>query len=283
MLPDKLACDNNDSFIKKYRIDLPVDCRKKNMQDLEGLKHDEESIFHKKNEIEARDEQAGAYHTYGYKHHDDNEKKYFLKFLNPTSIDVILELGCGTGRVTEEILKGGFYRYMVIDFSGKSLQLLSNRLSDEIRNQVLLIRADVCSLPLKSEVADKLLSAQVYEHIPTTNEQNKFIREIGRVLCDDGLAALTIYNYNLEKRLKSVWKKKGFHAGKIYYENFTSRQLERMFCGSFKIERLKGVNCYLPWISRLNSKRQQLLELVLSQSFLNKLLGNILFVGMRKR
>jgi len=94
---------------------------------------------------------------------------------------------------------------------------------------------------------------------------------------------LTVYNYNLEKRLKRLWQKKGLHAGKIYYENFTSRQLKRMFCDSFKIEKLKGINCYLPWISRLNSKVQQLLELVLSRSFFNKLLGNILFLGMRKR
>lgn len=283
MLPDTLANDNNSSFIKRYNIDLPANCCKENIQSLNSLTHDEESIFHKKNEIEARDEQAGVYHTYGYSRHDDNEKKYFLKFLNPTPMDVILELGCGTGRITEEISKKGFYRYIVIDFSGRSLQLLSNRLSDEMRNRILLMKADVCYLPLKSRITDKLLSAQVYEHIPTSNEQNKFIKEVGRVLCDNGLAALTIYNYNLEKRLKRVWQKKGLHAGKIYYENFTSRQLRKMFCAFFKIEKLNGINCYLPWTSRLNSKVQQSLELVLAKSFFNKFLGNILFIGMRKR
>ena len=283
MLPDNLAQDNNNAFIKKYSIDLPANCNKGKMQELNALTHDEESIFHKKNEIEARDEQAGVYHTYGYKRHDDNEKKHFLKFLNPTAMDVILELGCGTGRITEEISKNGFYRYIVIDFSGRSLQLLSKRLSDEMRNRILLIRADVCCLPLKSRITDKLLSAQVYEHIPARNEQDKFIKEIGRVLSDDGLAALTIYNYNLGKRLNRVWQKRGFHAGKIYYENFTSRQLKGMFCDSFKIEKIQGINCYLPWTSRLNSKVQQVLELVLSKSFFNKLLGNILFLGIRKK
>ncbi|HEQ78405.1 MAG TPA: hypothetical protein ENI78_02135, partial [Euryarchaeota archaeon] len=136
MLPDKLAQDNNNSFIKRYSIDLPATCSKKNMQRLDNLKHDEESIFHKKNEIEARDEQAEVYHTYGYKRHDENEKEYFLEFLKPTQMDVIIELGCGTGRITEEIISRGFNKYMVIDFSGRSLQLLRNRLSAEMRNRI---------------------------------------------------------------------------------------------------------------------------------------------------
>jgi len=283
MLPNSLAEHDKDKFIKKYNIVLPVNYSEKVKKVVNRHEEEKESIFHKKNEMEVRDKQADIYHTYGYKIHDLNEKRHFMEFLGPSTKDIIVELGCGTGRITEEIIRRGFLKYIAIDFSERSLQILSNKLNNELKRGILLIKADVCYVPLKNQIANKVLSAQVFEHIPGCEEQHKFIKSLYRILSSNGLAALTIYNYNLRKRLsRNKDRQKGFHNGKIYYENFELKRVEKLFKPYFKIERLYGINCYLPFITRVNEKIQQVVEFILARSFFSRYLGNILFVGLRK-
>lgn len=281
MMPDNLFEKESDNFIKKYNYLLPEACRKREKVDAkEYLREaDENTALHKKNEIKARDKQADIYHTYGYWLYGLNEQKVFRGFLRPSPQDVIIELGCGTGRLTKEMIDGGFSEYIAIDFSEKSMLLLLDELDGETKNRILFIKGDVCNLPLKKQIADKLLSAQVFEHIPGANEQLRFIKELQRVLNLNGLAALTIYNYNITKRFKKI-PKKGFHGGGTYYENFTRKEVEKLFKPHFLIRKIYCLNSFFPFAKRFSIRIQQFVESILSKTALNSILGDIIFIGL---
>lgn len=278
MMPDNLFEKESDNFIKKYNYLLPEACRKR--ENIVVNKFEvEETAINKKNEIKARDRQADIYHTYGYWLYGLNEQKVFREFLRPSPQDVIIELGCGTGRLTKEMIEGGFYEYIAIDFSEKSIRLLLDELDDKIKNRILFVKGDVCNLPLKNQIADKVLSAQVFEHIPGANEQQKFIKELQRVLNINGIAALTIYNYNVLKRYKKV-SKKGFHGGGTYYENFTQREIKKLFKPHFMIKKIYCLNSYFPFDRSFSVRMQQLAEAFLSRTVLNSILGDIIFISL---
>ena len=94
-----------------------------------------------------------------------------------------------------------------------------------------------------------------------------------------GLAALTIYNYNILKRYKKV-SKKGFHGEGTYYENFTKSEIKKMFKPHFMIEKICCLNSYFPFASRFPVRMQQLAESILSRTALNSALGDIIFIGL---
>ncbi len=279
MLPDNLFEKESDNFIKKYYHILPENYGRKENIVINKIEETEETSINKKNEIKARDKQAEVYHTYGYWLYGLNEQKVFRGFLRPSPQDVIIELGCGTGRLTKEMIDGGFSEYIAIDFSEKSIRLLLDELDDETEKRILFIKGDVCNLPLKNQIADKALSAQVFEHIPGITEQLRFIKELQRVLDISGLAALTIYNYNILKRYKKV-SKKGFHGEGTYYENFTKSEIKKMFKPHFMIEKICCLNSYFPFASRFPVRMQQLAESILSRTALNSALGDIIFIGL---
>ncbi len=79
------------------------------------------------------------------------------------------------------------------------------------------------------------------------------------------------------------FKKKGFHANKIYYDHFTRNEILNHFKEYFDILELRGINCYLPKISRIkNYHVRRLIEKVLSKTIVNSLLGNIWLLCLRK-
>lgn len=282
MLPDSLYAASSKHFYETYGNYFPKDAGRdhqvKTKPDVQSIKTD----IDKKNEIKARDKQADNYHLYGYWLHGQNEENTIKMNLNVNEDDVILELGCGTGRITKIIISENTSNYIAIDFSNKSLQLFQNDLDEEYKERILLMQADVCNLPIKNQISTKILSAQVLEHIPGVAEQNKYVREISRVLHPKGLAALTVYNYSFRKRLYKKDLKKGFHSGGIYFENFTKNEVKKLFEPYFNIQRIRGINCYFPFIRRLGTKSQRIIEKILSKSFLNSYLGEILFIGLKK-
>lgn len=73
----------------------------------------------------------------------------------------ILELACGTGRVTIKLAKAG-YKITGIDISMDMLKILEDRLSDlepKVREKINLVHGDISSLSLKEEYQMIILPA----------------------------------------------------------------------------------------------------------------------------
>ncbi len=273
-LPDNLINEDRHDFISKYGDDFFDN--KEHFETCRNYPHEDNL---KINEMKQRDEEAAVYYTFGNEFHDKTERAHFSRILKPENRDVIVELGCGTGRITEDFADR-VNDYIAIDFSRKSLELLK----DKVKADVLLIKGDVCNLPVKDGIASEIISAQVFEHIPGDTEQQKFVKESQRILKNNGQAVLTIYNYSIRKRLQHGFQKTGFHADKIYYDCFTRKQLLRHFQGRFEILELRGINCSLPKLSKLKSLPiRRLIESALSKTFLNSFLGNLWLLSIRKK
>lgn len=278
-LPDALSEFKCTETLKAGCMKQGIECRRE-----ESCKGNPDNASNaKRSEITARDEQAEVYHTYGYPLFGRNEQKLIRNFLKFTKNDVVVELGSGTGRISQEIIENGFCDYVSIDFSAQSIQLFKQKLDKKTRERVFFLVGDVCALPLKSGIADKIVSAQVFEHVPGREEQRRFLGELQRLLKSDGLAAMTVYNYNLKKRLDKKISRQGFHSGRIYYENFTYREMKSLISPFFNLRVLKGINCDYPFTRRLMPRTQEFMESVLAATPLGSYLGDILFIGLSLR
>jgi 2-polyprenyl-3-methyl-5-hydroxy-6-metoxy-1,4-benzoquinol methylase len=115
------------------------------------------------------------------------------KALNVGSHDLVLDIGCGSGVQIREITENGYIRAIGIDVNRNALEYARSK---GIPNTEYLI-ADAQHLPIKSGCIDKLICAEIIEHLITP--QN-LITEIKRVLKYEGEVVITTPN------AKSIWK-----------------------------------------------------------------------------
>lgn len=186
----------------------------------------------KQNEIRARDEQAVKYDSLPFLR--------LLSFLElPTTLDLldtdrtelVVELGAGTGRITQKVAeKAG--SVIAVDFSVESL-LRSKEKSDP--GNISWLQADINRLPLREAIGDRLLSCQVFEHLPGASIRNMAIDEAARVVKPRGTFVISVYRDSWFWRL---WgPKEGYHAGGIYYCRLSSDEFENMLNRQFSIRR----------------------------------------------
>ncbi len=61
---------------------------------------------------------------------------------------LLMDLGCGDGRLSRFLLSLGFRRILSIDLDSHNLRRLSSRLSDEEKSRIVMLQADCTRLPL---------------------------------------------------------------------------------------------------------------------------------------
>lgn len=96
----------------------------------------------------------------------------------------VLEIGCGTGRFSEQIIRDGG-ELSVLDIGPNLVKDVSERLSCEG------VVGDACELPFMNESFDMILSSECIEH---TGDPKKAIFEMCRVCRKGGLVCLTTPN-----------------------------------------------------------------------------------------
>lgn len=192
-------------------------------------------------EITARNNEAERYEDWylqrGY-YYDWVEKTTILNALNLKKDDIVLDIGCGTGRFTREIAKRCKKVYGV-DFSPESIDILNKKAQQEgIEN----IESHICDitkqLPIKGTV-DKVLSAQVIQHIPIEAERCLVMNNLYNQLNEGGVCVISIYNW--ASHSKDGLLKEGKFSNGIYYLRFTSNEVEALLkkCG-FKNISVRG-------------------------------------------
>lgn len=94
--------------------------------------------------------------------------------------DLLLDLGCGTGRHTREAVRRGA-RAVALDLRADDLQTA--------REGALAVRGDALALPFPDATFDHVIASEVLEHIP---EDGAAIAELRRVLKPSGGLAVTV-------------------------------------------------------------------------------------------
>lgn len=118
----------------------------------------------------------------------------FDKYLLPN--DKVLDLGCGNARFYQSF-KNKNVDYLGIDVSSKLIEIAKNN-HPEGKFEVSSIES------ILSDSFDKVYSIAVLHHIPSHEFRLNFLKEIKRVLKDNGYLVLTVWN------LKEKMKRRSF-------------------------------------------------------------------------
>ena len=107
-------------------------------------------------------------------------------YVNPEPCDVILDIGCGDGYVSNHLLKAA--SVVGLDTSIDSLLIAKRRI--ECSN-IELICADAAHLPFRQNSFNKVTALEVLEHLPE-EAQKKVCHEANRILKERGIFLISI-------------------------------------------------------------------------------------------
>ncbi len=204
-----------------------------------------------KSEIAARDAQVGDYDRMAFLNHFGRvEIPLTRRALAAKPADLLLEAGCGTGRMTR-ILSPSVREIVAMDFSFESLRVNRGKLLAANVGNVHLVQADLCRLPFAAGAFDRVVSSQVLEHVPGPEARAAAVAGLGRVLKPGGALALSAYKHSLLTRC--FGQKEGMHDGGIPFFRFTRAELRDALGAHFDVHSVTGVLVYL-YLARCTRK-----------------------------
>lgn len=202
----------------------------------------DESTRRKRSEMHARDEQVQDYDRMWYLNlFGLVEIPATLLALSLSPRHTLLEAGCGTGRMTR-IFAEQCARLIAVDYSWESLRVCAGKLRRAGITGVDLVQADLCHLPFRAEVFDRVVSCQVLEHIPTPQSRTEAVCNLARVTRAGGNLVVSAYQYSFWMRL--FGEKEGEHKGGIYFYRFTRAELRALLSTALTVEAITGALVY---------------------------------------
>lgn len=195
----------------------------------------------KASEMRARDDQAHDYDRLkGLKVLSKFEVPKLLDLFEGGRDDTIVELGAGTGRITE-VVAGRVAELVAVDFSLTSLQRARTKFTGSNAHWV---QGDVNHLPIKDLGCDHAFSCQVFEHLPGTTMRNRAVDEAARVVKGDGTFIISVYRDSWVYRL--IGAKEGYHDGGIYYYRMSGDEFKDLLERKFTVKKfVPNVGFYL--------------------------------------
>lgn len=195
----------------------------------------------KAKEMRTRDEQAQEYDELkGLKLLSKLEVPKIVELLAAGRGDIVVELGAGTGRLTQ-VIAGSVSELVAIDFSAASLKRSRGKFDNV---NIHWVQGDVNHLPLRDRVCDHAFSCQVFEHLPGTTARNVAVDEAARIIKGPGSFVISVYRDSRFWRFLAA--KEGYHPGGIYYYRLSTDEFRDMLGRRFTIEEhLPNVGLYL--------------------------------------
>ena len=226
--------------------------------------------------------------------HPEPYKRFFygtrfhavLRALDPQPGERILDVGCGSGVYTRELVERGA-KVVATEFTPTPLALAKRNVG-ELAAQVEFRLEDAQALSLPDAAFDKVLLTEVIEHLP---EPERAIAEAARVLRPGGLLVVSTPSrfspMNLAYALKRRIRGYGFNE---HLHEFTPRSFRRLVSHHFRVEGLDFANFVLPYPAdelylRLGSPALSVLKLterILSRAPLARRLGWTMVMRARK-
>jgi ubiquinone/menaquinone biosynthesis C-methylase UbiE len=215
-----------------------------------------------------------------------------ISLLGIQSTDTLLDLGCGTGRITMAIADKA--RTTVgMDFSFASLKVFEKRIPPDWKGRVHLVQGDAFHLPLRSRIFHQVVSNGVFEHLPGLLENKGPVLEAARVLANQGVFVFSIYNYSVLRAFMARvfpvltygagYEQEGFHAGKIYFRRYRWQEIQDLLKEAFEVEHIGGMRIIPKGTLKRGGKIALSLERALQGSTVSRSLGYYLLVSGRKR
>lgn len=199
-----------------------------------------EMLDAQRDEIAARDAQVEQYDANTFLNVFGRwEMPLTLRRLGLESSDLLLEGGCGTGRMTQA-LAARAREVVAVDFSFASLVANQRKLKAAGINNVHLAQADLCHLPLLSEQFHRVLSCQVLEHVPGAEARDEAVASLTRVARGGGRVVVSAYQYS-----PLMGAKEGRHDGGIPFFRFTRAEFQDVLGKQLRVKSITGALLYL--------------------------------------
>lgn len=199
-------------------------------------------------EVTARDQEASRYNTRLAERHY-HEVTPCIEILQPTHSDIILDAGCGTGRITKTLVETGA-RVIGVDFSFDSLR--EARQHVPLNGTVAFVEADITRLTMQPEQCTKVVSTQVLEHITTVEKRNVFAQFIRNVLKPGGMGIITAYHHDVRRRIVG-YSREVSHKNGVYAHYFTRNEFSKLFTPYFNHIQFRYFDIVIPGLVRLGT------------------------------
>jgi 2-polyprenyl-3-methyl-5-hydroxy-6-metoxy-1,4-benzoquinol methylase len=194
----------------------------------------------------------------------------------------VLDAGCGTGRITEALVKLG-QPIVAVDYSEACLRRMLERCAGA---RVLAVQSDLRSIPIRPDVMAAATCMEVHQHVRDA-DRPRFLAELARVLRPGAPLVISTFNYNLVFRawatLGNEGARQGEHVlGNDYpYRRFARGEFAEELSAQFDVEELTGIrniparslasgiakvagaetgDRFLRWMSRQGLRADHLLE-----------------------
>lgn len=113
----------------------------------------------------------------------------------------LVDLGCGNGRLYKFIqTKNKNVNYLGID---NNENLLKNA---KLKDPDKFILGDLTAIPLDTMTVNLVAAIASFHHLPSKKLRKKSLEEIHKILRDDGILVMTVWNLFREKYKKHIWK-----------------------------------------------------------------------------
>ena len=155
---------------------------------------------------------------------------------------VVLDAGCGTGRITEALVALG-RPIIAVDYSEACLRRMLARTEGA---PVMAVQSDIRRLPIKDGAMSATTCIETYSQF-RPEDRARILAEFRRVLAPDGCLSISAFNYNAVFRIWSVLGNEGARQGEhmlggdYHYQRFTRSELRRELGAQFDIEELTGI------------------------------------------
>jgi ubiquinone/menaquinone biosynthesis C-methylase UbiE len=141
--------------------------------------------------------------------------------------DILLDIGCGSGVQIKEVGASGYALAIGVDINWNAIRFARGK---SLPNTEFIV-ADAQHLPIKPASVDKVICAEIIEHL--IFPQNLII-EISNVLKKDGEVVITTPNNNLLWKIyEYLWDKfgRGRNYGETHISLFRENKLKHQFMG----------------------------------------------------
>jgi len=141
---------------------------------------------------------------------------------------MVLEAGCGTGRVASRLAAAGV-RVVGIDLSGASLLKFRTR---RLMKNISLAQGELTTMPIRSQAFERVYCVQVIPSLLEFADVLAALKELARVVRRPGTVLLTAWNYHLADRLKRTKTQQGAGAD-LHYRKFEPGELYALLRRAF--------------------------------------------------